>query len=108
MTKSLTMFFGATRFWVIVGFGVFFAASAVVSLPRLREVDKPNSDVSANALGQSLDGLKVSAAQLERYYTDGLNGDPLDINTPASVSADAGAAPAPGLVATQSSMPDAS
>jgi hypothetical protein len=104
MTKS--RFFAGAWFWLVVAVGAFLAASAIVSLPRLREVDKPSSDVSANALGQSLEALKLSAEQLNRYYTEELNTDPLDIDTPASASGDAGAAVAAAPASTQT--PDAS
>lgn len=81
------------QFWLLVGLGLFLAMAAVMSLPRLREVDKPNNDVSAEALAKSLEGLKVSAAALQKYYTDVNAGDPIDVLAPEAALLGAGPAP---------------
>jgi hypothetical protein len=73
-------------FYVILVAGMFLSLAAITSLPRLREDDKPNNEVSSDALRGVLSQLQISKEDLARG-SDELRHNPLEGEAQPTLSA---------------------
>jgi hypothetical protein len=53
----------------VLAAGIFLSMAAITALPRLRQDDQPNEDVSATALEADLRQVQISTKDIAGYYS---------------------------------------